>query len=294
MEINYELIIKYLVGKKTIEKIDNIFTTQKNIYTYSTSWPDNFKQLFTDKFYRYGISLYDNENNNISFWASLITLLYDEFLISYIEDELTIINNFRLQLIDKYNHAKLSAFIKKLDKNDFRERFKLNPDNDVLQYIVDILNINLLILDFKDNIIRTVYPDDIMNPWKQTLLLSRYNSFWEPIMLVNSKGEIQRLFDYNNVIIKKILYTNGLVIYNSPDKVFSITGEINYIIDHENSKLNNVSISTKYDIKKLNKMKLDELLALTKELQITIDIKKPTKALLINLIIKKNISIINE
>ena len=133
-----------------------------------------------------------------------------------------------------------------------------------------------------------------MNPWKQTLLLSRYNNFWEPIMLVNSKGEIQRLFDYNNVIIKKILYTSGLIIYNSPDKIFSITSEINYIIEHENSKLNNVSVSTKYDLKKLNKMKLDELLTLTKELQIAIDIKRPTQALLINLIIKKNVSIINE
>ena len=142
MEINYELIIEYLSNKNITEK-PSIFTTQKNIYTYSTSWPENFKQLFTDKFYRYGVSLYDSENNNISFWSSIITLLYNEFIISYTEDEITIINNFRSQILDKYCSKKLSSFIKKLDKNDFRERFKLDPDNNVLQYIVDILDINL-------------------------------------------------------------------------------------------------------------------------------------------------------
>lgn len=289
MEINYDLIIKYLCKKNIKEKV-NTFTTQKNIYTYSTDWPDNFKQLFTDKFYRYGVSIYDNENNNISFWSSIITLLYNEFVISYTEDEFSIINNFKSQIIDKYNQKNLSNFIKKLDKNDFRERFRLDPDNDVLQYIVDTLNINLLIFDFNENNgnpIKSVYPDDILNPWKQILLLSKYNNLWEPIMLNNPKGDAQRLFDYNNVIIKKILYTSNLITYNTPDKTFNIINDINYVIENENSKINNVTISDKYDLKKLNKMKLNELVELSKELKIDVNEKRPTKAILINLIIKK-------
>jgi hypothetical protein len=286
MEINYDLIIKYLC-KNNIKEKTNLFTTQKNIYTYSTTWPDNFKQLFTDKFYRYGVSIHDNENNNISFWSSIITLLYNEFIISYTDDEITIINNFRTQLIEKYNQKNLSNFIKKLDKNDFRERFKLDPDNDVLQYIVDILNINILIFDFNDNSVKAIYPDEIMNPWKQILLLSKYNNLWEPIMLNNIKGDSQRLFDYNNMIIKKILYTSNLITYNSIDKAFSIINDINYIIENENGKINNVVISEKYDIKKLNKMKLNELVNLTNELKIIVVEKRPTKAILINLIIKK-------
>ena len=287
MEINYDLIIKYLSGNNVIEKPINTFTTQKNIYTYSTSWPDKFKQLFTDKFYRYGVTVHDNDNNNISFWSSIITLLHDEFIISYTEEETSIINNFRSQLIDKYNHKNLSNFIKKLDKNDFRERFRLEPDNNVLQYVVDTLNINLLIFDFKDQIISTIYADEIMNPWKQILILSKYNNLWEPIMLNNNKGDTQRLFDYNNPIIKKILYTPELIIYNSIDKIFSITTDINYVIEHENSKINNVTISDKYDLKKLKKMKLSELVELIKELSITVTEKRPTKETLINLIIKR-------
>ena len=285
MEINYDLIIKYLCKKNIKEKV-NTFTTQKNIYTYSTDWPDNFKQLFTDKFYRYGVSIYDNENNNISFWSSIITLLYNEFVISYTDDEFSIINNFKAQIIDKYNQKNLSNFIKKLDKNDFRERFRLDPDNDVLQYIVDTLNINLLIFDFNEKTIKSVYPDDIMNPWKQILLLSKYNNLWEPIMLNNPKGDAQRLFDYNNIIIKKILYTSNLITYNIPDKTFNIINDINYVIENENSKINNVTISDKYDLKKLNKMKLNELVELSKELKIDVNEKRPTKAILINLILK--------
>jgi hypothetical protein len=286
MEINYDLIIKYLVGKNQSEKSENIFTTQKNIYTYSTTWPDKFKQLFTDKFYRYGVTVNDSENNNISFWASIITLLYEEFLISYTEEETTIINNFKSQIIDKYNHKNLSSYIKKLDKNDFRERFRLCPGNNILQYVADILNINLLIFDFKDQTIKSVYPEEIMNPWKQILLLSKYDNLWEPIMLNNSKGETQRLFDYNNQIIKKILYTNELIVYNSEDKIFSITSDINYVIENENFKVNNVVISDKYDLKKLKKMKLIELVDLTKELLISVTEKRPTKEILINLILK--------
>jgi len=289
MEINYDLIIKYLVAKNTIDKPSNTFTTQKNIYTYSTSWPDNFKQLFTDKFYRYGVTLYDTDNNNISFWSSIITLLYNEFIISYTEDETTIINDFRFQLLEKYNPKKLSSFIKKLDKNDFRERFKLDPDNNVLQYIVDILDINLLIFDFKENTIKSVYSDDIMNPWKQIILLTKYDNLWEPIMLVNLKGETQRLFDYNNPIIKKILYTNDLIKYNSSDKLFSIISDVNDIVKMEDNKINNnqsQSNKVNYDLKKLNKMKLNELLNLSNELNITTE-KKPTKAILITLILEK-------
>jgi hypothetical protein len=286
MEINYDLIIKYLSGKN-IEETKNVFTTQKNIYNYSITWTDEFKNLFTDKFYRYGVTINDSENNNISFWSSIVTLLYDEFIISYTDDEITIINNFKSQILDKYDLKKLSSNIKKLDKNDFRERFKLCSDSNVLQYIVDILNINLLIFDFKDNTIKTVYPDEIMNPWKSILLLSKYDNLWEPIMLNNSKGETQRLFDYNNIIIKKILYTSNLIKYFNEDKIFNISNEINFIIENENSKINNVEISNKYDLKKLKKMKLSELTVVLKELNIIVNEKRPTKEILINLIIKK-------
>jgi hypothetical protein len=53
---------------------------------------------------------------------------------------------------DKYAKSKLSSILKSFDKNDLRERFKLDPDICILQYVVDILDINLLIFVMDDEI----------------------------------------------------------------------------------------------------------------------------------------------
>ena len=64
MEITYETIIKYLVPKNKNQlgsdtSFDNQvnnkpqFITQKNIISYSKDFPEKFKNLFTENFYRY-------------------------------------------------------------------------------------------------------------------------------------------------------------------------------------------------------------------------------------------------
>ena len=50
MEINYDLIFKYLVTKKTI------FASKKHILVYSDLFPEKFKNILQNKFYRYGIN----------------------------------------------------------------------------------------------------------------------------------------------------------------------------------------------------------------------------------------------
>jgi hypothetical protein len=224
MEINYETIISYL-SKNNSKNINTIpFITQKNINTYvkplvSSSpedapsvidFPIVFKNMLTENFFRYGITVYDSENNNISFWSAIITLLDKQYIfpLSYTHTEFEIINQFKTQLIDLYNPKLLCNYIKQYDKNDIKERFKLNPDFIVIQYIVEVLDINIIIFDFITETIKTVYPQDIMNPWKQTVLLANYNLFWEPIMCKKSKGSIIRLFDYNNQVFKKIINSN--------------------------------------------------------------------------------------
>jgi hypothetical protein len=75
MEINYDLIIKYLVTKKTT------FASKKHILVYSDLFPEKFKDFFQNKFYRYGI----NQTN--SFYVSLLTLLNKHFITSTHDDE---------------------------------------------------------------------------------------------------------------------------------------------------------------------------------------------------------------
>lgn len=327
MEINYELIIKYLVKKN--KNIANNFTTQKHIYNYATEFPEKFKKLLTDKFYRYGITIYDNENNNISFWSSILTIIDKNFIVPYSADESELIHQFKNQLLEKYAKSQLSSFLKDLDKNDFRERFKLDPTIYTLQYLVDILDINILIFDFETENISTVYKKNIMNPWKKIILLAKYNNYWEPIMCVKSKGDIERLFDYNDNIIKKIITTPDLINYFESDiikKYYTYTDDINNIIQEEKTKIiepeikksitpitpindkliedsNESTVNTDdtsifinknelEEFKKLNKtklknMKVDELKKLIEKLQITLTTNKPNKTILIESILAK-------
>ena len=124
MDINYELILKYLNTPKN-NTFD--FPTQKNLYKYSNTFPEKFQSLFTLKCYRLGITNYDCDNNNISLWSSIITLLdYDKNFNNPLNyDELEIIANFKIQLLDSYSKSLLSSFLKSFNKNDIREMINI-------------------------------------------------------------------------------------------------------------------------------------------------------------------------
>ncbi len=336
MEINYDIIIKHLCGKhstngtneKNVKKESELFKTQKNIYTYANTFPDKFKEIFSEKFFRYGITTHDNEHNNISFWTSVLTILDKNFLIPYESNELSMQNQFRTQLIESYDKSVLSDFINKLDKNDIRERFKLNPDISIIQYVADILDVNFWIFDFKFEKVQVVYPKDIMNPWKQSIFLANYEIIWEPIMCLKSKGNVTRLFDYSHPTLKKLLALDGIEYLGSniSGKEFIFVDNINDVVKEEKQKLkphvkellieaenetdsdtessvhteDSHDESSKYfvkadeleEIKKLNKtkmtkMKVAELVDITKKLNITIAKANPTKAVLMESILNK-------
>jgi hypothetical protein len=282
MEITYDLIIKYLCNNPKL----NNFITQKNIFTYATDFPIKFKNFLNDKFYRYGITVYNNENENISFWSSILTLIDPEFLIPYDNDELIMISAFKTQLLEKYKKSEN-------DKNLIKENFK-KPDTLVLQHLVNIININLIIFDFEKEEIYAVYDDEIMNPWKPSLLLAKHTEYWEPIMHLKN-GEIQRLFDYNDIFFKKILC--GDIIKQPFNYIINIADVVKFeknkhkISDNEND---NTDINNKYKsytLSKLNKLKISDLSDIMIELKIDIIIK-PKKAELVKLIADK-LNIIN-
>jgi hypothetical protein len=314
MEITYETIVKYL-GKKVPKVETNTFLTQKNIFNYATNFPPKFSELLSDKFYRMGVTQQDDKKNNISFWSSLVSLIDKDFIIPILTDEVTTINQFKEQLLEIYSKSKLSQHLKDLDKGDVRERFKLDPDTYVLQYIVDMMDINMLIFDFKSLSISALYKKDILNPWKQTFLFARSDSNWEPIMLVRAKGEIQRTFDYNNMNIRKIILSDSVKYYEGIKKEYIYMDNIMDVIELEKKKLKIVDIveidsdsSVKTDIEeddifvekdeinelkqlnktKLTKMKLNEVIDLAKKLKLlTEGVDNPTKPVMVTMILKK-------
>jgi hypothetical protein len=190
--------------------------------------------------------------------------------------------------------------------------------------IIDILDINCWIFDFKTDDINVVYPTDILNPWKESILLANYNTIYEPIMEIDSKGDIKKLFNYNNTYFKKILNMNDIKYLNHDtiNKKFEFTTDINKIIEKEKislvmTKKNKINVpiellttddkdiipvedSSNLFIKqeeldliktlnktKMNKMKNAELMEVIIKLNIKLAKKNPTKANMIELIINK-------
>jgi hypothetical protein len=229
MDINYETIIKYLVT----DKKKNNFASNKHILIYSNLFPNVFNELLQNKFYRYGVTQLNSKNENISLIMSLGTLLNKDFITFDSNEELEFYNEFT-------NELKLTTV-----------------DILLLESITKLLDINLLIFDFKLEQINAVYSDLVMNPWKPTFLLANYEQQWEPIIYdINFK----RSFSYNDQYIKKI-YSNYKITYWKKDKEFEIIDNIKEIIDSLKQQqeifINKDNIDHK---KKYNKMTKEELM----------------------------------
>lgn len=292
MEITYDLIVKYLVYH------NNSFSNKKNVSTFANMFPLEFKNLLSDKFYKCGVTINDtNSNLNISFWSSLLTLINDKYNMLLNIEEISEIGKFKNELLE---------IKKKCDPFIIRDKLSKEPDDTILQYVVDSLNINIIILNFKNNNISVLYHKKEMNPYKSILLLSNYDNMWEPIMKVKTNGDVQRIFNYDDEEIKKILSYDKLEYYNNL-KPLLIIKDINKILKVEKDKLhknkinNDIFIKDEEELKvptdsnnkyshlnktKLTKMKNDELILIIKDLNLELP-QKILKATLIDMILEK-------
>jgi hypothetical protein len=237
----------------------------------------------------------DENNNNISFWSSILTLLNSDYMITLDMEEKDMINKFKNDIIENINKKNLSKFISKYSKNEFREFMKIEVNINILQLIVDTLDINIFIFDFETINIYSIFKNDIMNPWKPTILLAKYKNNYEPIMNLKNRSEIQRLFDHNDLVIKKLLSLDKIkyfdeetsdknylfysciddVLLLEKDKIkinidIDITETSSVKTDSENSN-NNLFITNDYNNltkSKISKMKLSELKELSENLKI--------------------------
>jgi hypothetical protein len=236
MEITYDMIIKYLVTPKSI------FASKKHMTVYSDSFPALFKDFLHNKFYRYGITQVDLNNNNISFYNSLLTLLNKHFITFTNTEELEEINNFKRELKENNNIT--------LNKNIILH----------IQEISNVLQINFLIFDFKNETINIIFCGEKCNPYTPTLLLANYDESFEPLIY---EIDNKKLFSYNDLQIKKI-YQHKLQTYPELNKEFILNDNItdivnnmiintndnmiintndNMIINNENMIINNENIS---------------------------------------------------
>ena len=239
MDINYKTILKYLYADN-VEETDekNNFPTKKNIMISSDNFPDFVSKHLVSNgkktFYRYGISRYNQEQNNISFLTSFLTLLNKQFITLDKKEELRELSifmkeirtkllekGFKFELKYKFEHQIL---IDRIEKLDFE-------DGLIIQLISQILDINFLILDFKEENIFTIFKGDFYNPWKVTLLLAKNNKDWEPLFCDKKQ------FSFNDSFLKKVLTNEEIKYYNEEylNKSYSLLDNVKEI-----SKMNNL------------------------------------------------------
>jgi hypothetical protein len=253
MEINYDLIIKYLVTKK------NTFASKKHILVNSDLFPENFKDFLQNKFYRYGI------NQTDSLYTTLLTLLNKNFLTCTNDEEIYEINKFK---------KSIDEFLETYDKPEYLQ-------NDIeIQLLSEILDINFIIFDFKYEDIKIVYTGLECNPYKPTLLIANCEEFYEPIIY---EVDNKKIFSYNDPIIKKI-YQSDIKIYPGINKTFKLNDNLSVIIPGNNDSTFIKSTSTQE-----NEYSMNKLLKMTKkELEIILN-NKNIKVSNFNKMLKKDI-----
>jgi hypothetical protein len=237
-----------IIIKHLMPAINN-FSLQSNIVMKSIDFPF-FNNLFDDTFYRFGVGSSNSLINSINYCLSNDNKLYDNN-----------INN-----------------------------------------IVKELDINIIIFDFKNNKIMMEYNDTnvhFFNPWKPTVYLANYDEWWEPIVCKDAK-----LFSFsspkahilkNNILNQNITRMNGdsININDNFNEIIDMEGfnkkSTSDISDDNEEYTNEAFIAPNISIYKpnktqLNKMKKDELIELCKKLNKQINISKPTKKDLIDII----------
>ena len=282
MEINYDLILKYLVPNKIEE---NQFTSMKNIMVFSDKFPNNFKELLGDKFYKTGVTQ-TIENINVSFFSSFLTLIADNYISLMESEEMTQINKLINELVDDINSNKIPSNLKDIVKGALK-KYVNNKEICIwlLELLVHKLMINVLIFDFKSEEIYTIHSNDVMNPWRPFLLFAKNNSNWEPI-----RNQDKKLFCYNDPAIKKILTNSNIEIKyydgNIIKKDFVLVDNINEIINEEFGNKNTIDELSSTDISSDNSSDNKKTFISSKDININQKIEtsiKPNKSKLIKM-----------
>ena len=257
MEISYDIIIKHL--SKNDKKL---FSNKKHILQHSDKFPDIFSALLQNKFYKYGVTIFDQHNINISLYMSILTLLNKEFITFSSEEELEYMNKFKGALKENYNTF----------SNDAVQN---------IQLLCDTLDCTIIIFDFKNKNFKIAYSNDVCNPWKPIFLLANYEDLWEPIM-----SDSKRTFSYNHLAIKKILL-DGNIEYLNNTKIYTLNENIKEYIDEIIQETNDLLETF------MNKKELDPFInkkELDKSNELTL-LNKKTKNELLEICKTKNIKV---
>lgn len=196
--ITYELIFEYLCDNN---KKSSNFPNKRNLIVYGNDFPDKFAKLFGKNYYRYGVNSYDINQENISLYSSILTILDKEFISLNIAEQQKKVRKFITFLLDKLppnyseSHFKSLSISKETIKENIRKMDWL-----IMQLVVTILKINILIFDFVAEERLILYQGEFCNPWQPFIFLAKKDEYYEPIL-----SEKKNLYSFNDNFLKKLL-----------------------------------------------------------------------------------------
>lgn len=211
--------------KKGMNLVTDIIAEYKNLLPYESqpciSFTPKMRQFIMPDFIRFGIKC-DLEKDlslvNISFLNSLNMLLrpdlrtlnIDIHIEAYVSLEAFI--SHKLQRNYQINKTKNTQKVKQANKKLIENIANGQITHNIIGYITNVFEINLLIFDFNDNSIRLYWTNDTLyshlNLFKNILCMSLIKEYYEPIIY---SGKISN--DFNQQIYKKIFANINDVIF---------------------------------------------------------------------------------
>lgn len=224
----------YALSTVKNELNDTAFNTLKYGETKSAGdFSKNIKKIFNpyiSDMNRIGVIVTKGKDQNISLIYSILYCIQDNFvelscsekitcveeLNKYLEDELYSDNLFK-----KFNYRKLGW-----KKNELTSAIRDYKNNVmILQYISQLLCINIFLLNINDDKIYSIYPEEQYNVFKPSIMLTFFDGKFEPMIYKNNKiwkycyDPLKKLIniDKNSISILNIDFSKDPV-----NKVFQI------------------------------------------------------------------------
>jgi len=223
-----------------------------NILQYSKDFT-SFNDIFDNSFYKQGII----PSKDLSLYVSILFCINKDYFILTENEILSDAKNLKT----KYNNVQL---------------------------IVNNLKLNIIIFNFDNKTIKTVYEGDYFNPYISTIFLSYKNNYYEPIICNETKifsysSSKINVFKYN-ILTSDIQYFDSSKEYILNDNIFEIL-ELEEITNIDDTFITHSEIKNSLTENKLNKMKKDELINICNELNIILTNKRMIKKDIIQLIL---------
>jgi hypothetical protein len=285
--ITYNTILKYL---SPVHKKQSTFPNKPNLVIDYNEFPTMIKS-YLKNFYRYGVKSHNTEGDNISFLSSVLASIDKKFLVSDNEESFKLFHEEMEAFVQKSgNYNTYNYNLTGLTKSTILCKIKEKVSPIYMQIVCDLLNINIIIINF-DTCDKTCYYSGVeFNLFFPTIFLAYSNEYYEPIFYKEKK-----YFNYNDRILEKVMSSTFTIVpIGTLQKDFIIVNDVSILLDNmfninndsdndsiiehnseKDSELNNINKSTLLNLSanKLKKKRKEDIIEIANSLNITIDVK---------------------